>query len=199
MSKEVKTETKKTNKTLVNLLAGIVVAVIATASSYNYWHDINIRVTFHADSEKEIQYQVFYTDDNSGHFNEPQSVKKVVPAGSNCVKIVVPAEKIGRFRLDTGEFPGNLTLKNINISGDETVAFSDFDNYKYFNIKEHTANEDGSLTIVSDHGDPYIVTTEELDIYPSDDYNLLRMGLIAGGSFIVAFLLAMLINRKRNK
>ena len=194
MSKEVKTENKKTNKTLVNLLAGIVVAVIATASSYNYWHDINIRVTFHADSEKDINYQVFYTD-ASNHYRNTEL--HTVPAGSNCVKIVVPTEKIGRFRLDPGSNPGELTLKNIKVSGDETVEFNDFDNYKYMNIKEHTADEDGSLTIVSDHGDPYIVTTEELEIYPGDDYDWLRMGLIAGGSFIIAFLLAMLLNRKK--
>lgn len=197
MSEKNKVETKKTNKTLVNLLAGVVVALIATAASYNYWHDTNIRVTFHADSEKELQYQVFYTEDNLGRFNEPQSVKQVVPAGSNCVKIVVPAEKIGRFRLDPGSFPNELTIKNLKVSGDNSVEFTDFDNYKYLNIKEHTANEDGSLTIVSDHGDPYIVTTEELEVYPGDDYDWLRMGLITGGSFIVAFLLAMLINRKK--
>lgn len=197
MSEEIKSETKKTNKTLVNLLVGVLVAVTATAASYSYWHDTNIRVTFHADSEKELNYQVFYTEDYSGHFNEPQSVKQVVPAGSNCVKIVLPAEKIGRFRLDTGSNPGNLTIKNIKVSGDNTVEFTDFDNYTYKNIKKHTSNDDGSLTIVSDHRDPYIVTTEELDILPGDDYDWLRMGLIAGGAFIVAFLLAMLVNKKK--
>lgn len=197
MSEEIKSETKKTNKTLVNLLVGVLVAVTATAASYSYWHDTNIRVTFHADSEKELNYQVFYTEDYSGHFNEPQSVKQVVPAGSNCVKIVLPAEKIGRFRLDTGSNPGNLTIKNIKVSGDNTVEFTDFDNYTYKNIKKHTSNDDGSLTIVSDHRDPYIVTTEELDILPGDDYDWLHMGLIAGGAFIVAFLLAMLVNKKK--
>ena len=197
MSEKNKVETKKTNKTLVNLITGIVVALIATVASYNYWHDTNIRVTFHADNKKELTYQVFYTEDNSGHFNEKQSAKQVVTSGSHNVKIVIPAEKIGRLRLDTGFIPGELTIKDIKVSGDNSVEFTDFDNYKYLNIKEHTANEDGSLTIVSDHGDPYIVTTEELDIFPGDDYDWLRMGLIAGGSFIVAFLLAMLINRKK--
>ena len=197
MEKEVKTETKNTGKTLLSMLIGFIGAILVTAASYNYWHDTNIRVTFHADSEKDIQYQVFYTDDYSGNFNGPQSIKQVVPAGSNCVKIVVPTEKIGRFRLDTGEFPGNLTLKNIKVSGDETIEFTNFDNYKYVNIKEHTVNEDGSLTVVSGHNDPYIVTTEKLDIYPGDDYDWLRMGLIAGGSFIVAFLLAMFLNKKK--
>lgn len=194
MNKEVKTETKKTNKTLVNLLAGIVVAVIATASSYNYWHDINIRVTFHADSEKDINYQVFYTDDSNHYRNtELQNIK----AGSNCVKIILPTEVVKSFRLDPGSKSGKLTIKKLKVSGNETVEFTDFDNYKYMNIKEHTVNEDGSLSIVSDHVDPYIVTNEKLEIHPGDDYDWLRMGLIAGGSFIVAFLLAMLINRKK--
>ncbi|MBQ8481523.1 MAG: hypothetical protein IJ532_03210 [Alphaproteobacteria bacterium] len=190
-------ETKKINKNLMNVICGAVVAVIATAASYSYWHDTNIRVTFHADSEKELNYQVFYTDNERPGFNEKQSVRQIVPAGSHCVKIVVPTEKIGRFRLDPGAKPEKLTIKNLKVSGDETIEFTDFDNYKYLNIKEHTANEDGSLTIVSDHGDPYIVTTEELDILPGDDYDWLRMWSIFGGSFIVAFLLAMLVNRKK--
>ena len=194
MSKEVKTENQKTNKILMNLICAAVVAIVATAASYNYWHDTNIRLTFHADSEKEIRYQVFYTD-ASGHSMATESYP--VPTGSNCVKILLPTESVKSFRLDPGSNPGKLTLKNIKVSGDEIVELKDFDNYRYFNIKEHTANEDGSLTVISDHGDPYIVTTEELDIYPGDDYNWLRMGLIAGGSFIVAFLLAMLINRKK--
>jgi len=194
---EAKIEMKKTNKILVNLFIGVLVALIATAASYNYWHDTNIRVTFHADSEKELNYQVFYTEDNSGHFNEPQSIKQIVSAGSNCVKIVVPAEKIGRFRLDFGQFPGEVNIKDLKISGDEIVEFKDFENYRYANIKKHVSNEDDSLTIVSDHRDPFIVTTEELNIYPGDDYNWLLMGLIAGSSFIIAFLLAILINRKK--
>ncbi len=189
-----KIETKKTNKTLMNMICGAVVAVIATAASYSYWHDTNIRVTFHADSEKDINYQVFYTDDSNHYRNtELQNIK----AGSNCVKIILPTEVVKSFRLDPGSKSGKLTIKKLKVSGNETVEFTDFDNYKYMNIKEHTVNEDGSLTIVSDHVDPYIVTTEKLEIYPGDDYDWLRMGLIAGGSFIVAFLLAMLINRKK--
>lgn len=197
MTEKNKVETKKTNKILVNLLAGVIIALIATVASYNYWHYTNIRVTFNADSEKDIFYQVFYTEDNKGAFKGELSARLKVESGSNFVKIILPTEKVGRLRLDTGSNPGELTLKDIKISGDETVEFKDFGKYRYNKIDKHTVNDDGSLAIVSDKDDPYIITTEELEIYPGDDYDWLRMGLIAGGSFIVAFLLAMLINRKK--
>ena len=191
--------TFKANKIFTNFIISIVIALIATATSYNYWHDTNIRVTFHADNDKDINYQLFYMDENSKWFNEPQSVKQIVEAGSSSVKIVLPTENVTRVRLDFGQIPNKVTIKNFKISGNKTIEFTDFDKYNYNQINSHTTNKDGSLTIISDKKDPYMITTEKLDIHPADDYNWLRMGLIAGGSFIVAFLLAMLINRKRNK
>lgn len=195
-NKEIKTEEKKINKFFLNFVCGLIVALIAVGASYSYWHDVNVRVTFYADSEKDIQYQVFYTEDNSARFNEEQSQRLDVPVGSDFIKIVVPAKKIGRFRLDTGVNPGKLTIKDLKISGDKVVKFNDYSKYKYINIKEYIADEGNSLTIVSDHPDPYIITSEELDIQPGDDYDLGKMLLIFGGSFVIAFLLAMLLNRK---
>lgn len=197
MSEKNKVETKKTNKTLVNLLAGVVVALIATAASYNYWHGTNIRVTFHAESEKDIDYLAFYTADNSHWFNGKEMVKQMVEAGSNDVEIILPAEKVEHFRLDFGQYPGTVTIKDIKIIGDETIEINNFDKYTYYKVDSHRTNEDGSVTITSNEKSPYMIVNDEFDIYPGDDYDWLRMGLIAGGSFIVAFLLAMLINRKK--
>lgn len=196
MNKEVKTETKKTNKTLVNLLAGIVVAVIATASSYNYWHDTNIRVTFHADSEKDIQYQIFYSTEEYKGYHEDRSVRKNVLAGENYVKMVLPTNDVNQIRFDIGYKPGKVKISELKISGNEVIELSDFDDYKYNKIDNHVV-DDGSLTIISDKDDPFIITTGGFSVLPGDDYDWHRMGLIAGGSFIVAFLLAMLINRKK--
>ena len=189
--------TFKANKIFTIFIISIVIALIATAASYNYWHDTNIRVTFHSDSEKELNYQVFYAEDNSGRFNASQSVRQIVEAGSNCVKIVLPSEHVTRVRLDFGQIPNKVTIKNFKISGDNTVEFTNFDNYKYNQINSHTTNEDGSLTIVSNRGDPFMITTEKLDIHPADDYNWLLMMLIAGSSFVIALLLMSLINKRK--
>lgn len=185
---------------IMRLFVCLIVATIVTVASYNYWHETNIRVTFYADSEKDLNYQIYYTIDDLTKFNEEQKVMQLVPAGSSCVKIIIPTEQITRFRLDTGSYPGKLIIKNLKISGNKTVKFIDFDKYFYSkDISNHTVNEDGSLTIISDKSDPYMVTTEELDILPGDDYNLYRILQIFCLSLIVMLVLTMLLNHEKNR
>lgn len=197
MADKAKTETKKINKILVSFVAGIVVALIATVASYNYWHDTNIRMTFQSDSENDILYQVFYQTIENKQYTEKYSVRQTVKAGENDVEILLPTDSVKGIRLDFGTFPGTVKVKGIKIEGNTVVELKDFDKYQYYKIDSKKIDEDGLLTIVSNQNDPFMYTDRTLEIYPGDDYDWLRMGLIAGGSFIVAFLLAMLINRKK--
>ena len=195
MSEKNKVETKKASNILVNMLAGIVVAVIATAASYNYWHDTNVRLSFNIDSEKDINFQAFYLDVKGQNFNESKSVHKLIKSGNHNVEIFLPVKKMVRIRLDIGSEPGKVKLSDLVLTGNEKINLA-YNEFFKNQIDDYEINEDGFI-LSSNQKDPYIFYRKEFDLSGKEQISWLRMGLIAGGSFIVAFLLAMLINRKK--
>ncbi len=123
----------------------------------------NITVTFNSYAEKDIEYQVFYTEARGQSFNGNRSVKKNVAAGKQTVEIELPIKYINRFRLDIGSNPGNVEISDIRLKG-EKIVLLDNRNFSYSqDVAEHNTDNE-KLHIKSIQSDPYIVYLRDIDL-----------------------------------
>lgn len=118
---------------------------------------------------KPIELQVFYTTDKDQNFNEKHSVRKKVTVDDKHVEVVIPEDKIYRFRIDLGSKPEKVILKNVEIMADQYINFNDWYSYAYMNIDKSKVNkDDNSLTILSSHGDPYMYWSLPFVLYKNE-------------------------------
>lgn len=116
----------------------------------------HVVVSFTANLNKDIDFQVFYTDNEQADYAEETSVKQTATPGMNNYSIVLPAKRIYRFRLDFGEYPGNVMIKDIRLAGSQNVDFNDFSQFDTNQMENIVINEDGSLSFTSEEFDPYM-------------------------------------------
>ena len=107
--------------------------------------------------EKDFVFQVFYTDESNKVFNAKYSLRKQVTPTDKHIEIELPAKKIYKIRFDFGSNPEKVVLKKVEITGDQYINFSNWNEYSYTNIEKHKINkEDNSLELYSSHRDPYM-------------------------------------------
>lgn len=123
-----------------------------------------IEVIFTSESNKEIEYQVFWTAARGQRFNELQSVRKKIPKGKHLERFILPIQKIGRFRFDFGVRPGQASVSNMVLGG-ENIQSLNFDDFSFHNIDSKKI-EKNKLTIVSKQNDPLIIYQKPLEIVP---------------------------------
>ena len=180
--------------TFKRIFFSLIIAAIAVGATHNLWYQKGIKIAFTSNAAHDIQYQVFYTPEADGRFNEPQSVRQLVTAGVKAVEMILPAEKVARFRLDFGTKPETVTVSDIKIIGDTTAEIKNFNDYRYNQIDEHLTYKEGSVTITSNQGDPYMVTNDKLNINPAHIIDQHRVIGIALAGFFATYLLGALIS-----
>ena len=120
--------------------------------------------------EKDFILQVFYTKHRNEVFNQKSSLRRKVGPKDKHIEIVLPAEKIYRIRYDFGSNPGKVILKKVEISGDQYINFSNWNEYRYFNIEKNKIHkEDNTLELVSSHRDPYMSFIYPFVLYKNSD------------------------------
>jgi len=179
----------------------LVLAAIATFATMNQWYAKNIRVTFNAKSTKEINYVLFYTANDTTWFNGQQLARKLIPAGAHSVKIILPTEKVRNFRIDFGEIPGTILISDLKLIGNETINIlaDEEKQYSFNQVEEHQFINGEALRITSNKGDPYMVYKKDLDVTPGDDINYNVLLTYALGTFVIAFLISLLLTRKKSE
>ena len=147
---------------LAILLTGLVLYYTA-----ELWLSKNVVVSFNAEAEKDITYQVFYTETNGQSFNEKQSVRQNAKSGAQLVEIVLPIEKIIKFRLDIGSNPGNVEISDLQVIGSKKIElnYNEFDrrNIDKFEVKS------GKLYLTSKHEDPHLPYKKGLNLFGKAD------------------------------
>ena len=78
-------------------------------------------------------------------------------SGLRNYSIVLPVGHITRFRLDYGENPGDVMIKDIRLNGSQTADLNDFSQYDTNQMENVTINEDGGLSFTSNQADPYMI------------------------------------------
>jgi len=129
--------------------------------SLGLWGKKTMIVSFDAEAVKDLQYQVFYTTEEKGKFNEKQSVKKIVKKGKSRVEIVLPIDEIVKFRLDLGSNSEKLIISNLKLIGKDMVKFNDFSKFNFRNIDKKELSENKLVTDIK-HRDPNIFYKENL-------------------------------------
>jgi hypothetical protein len=116
----------------------------------------NVVLTFTATSEKDFNYEVFYTVEREVWFDAGHMVEYPGKAGTHRYSIVIPSDEVYRIRLDFASNPGTVTVKDIYLMGAQRADLNQFGEYELNQIDKAVVNEDGSFTIISAQDDPYM-------------------------------------------
>ena len=148
------------------------------------WVNREIIVSFDAEAFKNIEYQLFYTEDKGQKFNRDQSIKKYVKKGASKVNIVLPIEKIVMLRLDVGNNPGKVVISDLVVSGEKNISL----NYKKFKTKniDKFQTNNTEMVVISKQGDPYLIYSDELNLLAGANIDWYQLIIIS----ILAFLLS---------
>ena len=118
---------------------------------------------------KPFELQVYYTIDPNEGFNYRHSVKKKVTPKDTHVEVVIPENKIYKFRIDFGSNPEKVLLKNVEIIADQYINFNDWDSYIYKNIeKAKIRKKENTIIITSTHKDPHMSWVHPFVLYKNE-------------------------------
>lgn len=140
----------------------IIFTVLAIWFSKNLFISHCIEVSATVNTNKNIELQLFYTENSEENFNEKQSVKKNISSGTTNLKIVLPAQHISKFRFDFGSNPGKVILKKLIFHGKKDIILN-FEKLKFHEINTHKIYKE-EIEIVSNQRDPFIIFNETLNI-----------------------------------
>lgn len=128
-----------------------------------------ITVALDWEIEKPFELQIYYTSEQNERFHGRQSVKKKVTPKDKHVEVVLPVEKIYKFRIDFGSNPGKVRLKNVEIKADQYINFNDWLSYVYVHIERYKVDkDDNSLKIISHHQDPFMYWADPFVLYKKE-------------------------------
>ena len=118
---------------------------------------------------KPFTLQIFYTTEQEENFDEEHSVRKAVTPDDKHVEVIIPEDKIYKFRIDFGSNPEKVILKNVEIVADQYINFNDWRNYAYMYIDKNKINKkDNSLTVISVQKDPYMIWSLPFVLYKNE-------------------------------
>lgn len=145
----------------------------------------SVEVIFTGEQNKDLEYQVYYTETSDEVFNEKQSVKKMIPAGKHQVTIAIPVSKIVKFRLDTGVQPGKVILSNLCLDGKEKIdiGYSDL----IFRRIDKFSQDKKNLVINSNQNDPLLVYNKSLNLEGKYGIDWLMLIIVSFISFLISY------------
>lgn len=161
------------------------------------WYSRAVIISFDAKSEKDIQYQVFYTEKVGQDFNEKQSVISTVSAGTQKVKIILPIEKLIKLRLNIGKYPGNVFIYDMQAKGLRSVNlnYNDFEKnqinlYEIRNSKQYV-----KLHIFSSQKNPFITYKNNLDLSGKMQLDFFHLIIISVLAFLIMYKFVQYLSR----
>ncbi len=122
----------------------------------------NVVLTFDAQLTKDIEFQIYYTENPDAWYDDGHSVMYQGKAGEEKYSIVLPTDKIYLIRIDFGENPEDVTIKDIYLTGSQKADLNDFTNCEFHEMENIKKNEDGSLSFSSTTDDPYLAYEQQL-------------------------------------
>ena len=149
-------------------IAAAVINILTVLSYISTPVVISDRISFQIDyvSDTANNVQLFYSQDKQPVFSEDKSVSTAYtePSKVVCISAEIPADTT-YIRIDMGETGGSVSVSNpavssnggkgsLNISAGAAPVLSSC-------IKSITTQNDGSLLIITDNGDPYFVISAE--------------------------------------
>ena len=152
---------QKDSSLLLFIMAVILSITALTLSSPLYETASKIEFSFYCEQNKDIEYQIYYTETANETFNGKQSVKQNISAGKHYVKILIPTNKIINFRFDIGSNPGTVELSNMALHGN-TIKHLLPNDFRFVQI-DKLSTQDNNIIITSNKTDPLMVYKQALN------------------------------------
>lgn len=131
---------------------------------------------------------ISYTTDEKQDFTEEQSVCSGEITGEKNIELQLEAKSLCKLKMDLGNAPGVVTLKDITIAtGDTTVKITNFANTLQNDIEEVFWPEENIVYVKSFKADPYIIFQTPFNLEAKANPSKLYK------ESLIAFLLASLI------
>ena len=189
-------------RNVISLVVAAIISLVMVGSGYKSWYAKNINVTFHSVNTREATYTLYYTEEAKDKFSSDKFVAKKVKIGKNDVKIILPISHLAKIRLYLGSYPGVVNLSKFKINGMGSVKLDDFSENQYKNTDSEEIKDDGSITIVSEQNNPYMIIDKTFNIYAGYDINwvkLIAFFCTMFAIFYVFFMLALYKKKKKKK
>ena len=169
---------RKLKDNFIPYILAVILSCFFLLITSSLWQNKNIIVSFDAETVKDITFQVFYTEKKDQRFSGEQSIKKGMKAGKSNVEIVLPIDKIVKFRLDIDSRPEKVIIKNLKIIGDNIKSLKNIDAFALRQIDEYS-EQDGIFEFYSNQTNPYIDLKEDLNINATPAYDWYIFTIIA--------------------
>ncbi len=119
-----------------------------------------IKVCFNAKVDRPVEFQIYYLGSNDKVFDIKNSLRVLLTpkgdTGFQCVVLKIPKRSLHKFRLDFGNCPGEVQVKDFYLTGTTKLPISDFTQFEFTNIDSKSLSQN-KLTLQSLHDNPYIV------------------------------------------
>lgn len=186
-------------RNVISLIAATLISAAIVGASYKSWLSKNINISFNAQSTRDITYKLVYTEDQQTPIENGASVSKFVKTGTTDVKIVLPAQKLVRFRIKFSDRPGLLNISKFKINGQVSMAFDDFAKFNYVNMDSVEVMPDNSVTIISDQSGASMSLNNIFNFYPGYDIAKVKVVVFFCSLFAIFYTFFMLALYKKKK
>ncbi len=178
-----------------NLWSVIVfLTAIFTLATFKFWLINNpIKVSFISNAEKDIQYQIFYSDKQYKTFTDERSVKKDVERGKQNVEMLIFAERIDRLKLVINNYIGKVYISDLNAHGWRSVKITEKLQTDCGYDISHVKMKDNNLDIISAKKSPEITYKLKVKAPQTPDFYLLTIFLTF--SFLLAYKIVQYLSR----
>ena len=117
----------------------------------------NVILNFETSTDRAMEYKVYYTTESKDSFDEDKVISYKGQTGTNKYSIPLPVKQIARFRIQLEPQAGNVTFKNINLTGTQQADLNRVEQYEFYQIENIKVNEDKSISFLSRSGAPSLV------------------------------------------
>jgi len=156
---------------IVQLLLTIFLSCLACLCFKSVYWDNSIKVELNAKANKNVNYQIYYSDSTSKPFDEPQSVH-VENKDINSYQILdfsLPLKESIALRLDFGDYPQRIEIASLKINGSNINlkelftkgTIHQIDNIEFINDK---------VILISNQKDPYVIFQPEISRWKSEEH-----------------------------
>lgn len=118
--------------------------------------------------------QIYYTIDKDEKFSYKHYKKKKVTPKDKHIEIVLPEEKIYKFKMvfytnSKRVVNKQIELKNVEIIADQYINFNDWESYNYKRIEKIKIHKkDNTVTLISSHRKPYMFWSYPFVLYKNE-------------------------------
>lgn len=192
---------KSKYRKVISLVCATLMALMVVGATHKSWCTKNINFSFKVTNVEKITFTLYYTTSVADDFDEKHTITKQVKRGTTRVKMIIPAQKVAKVRLNMNDRFGSMNLSKIKLNGYNGVDMSDYSDFRYINVDDEEIVPDGSLMVSSEQDNPYILVNRAFNVYKGYDIDFFKVAMFFGSVFIIfyAFFMLALYEKKKKK